>query len=88
MVGGIKIWGVYWSDFARWKRGGADEEIFGWWVWGPSPHALPSSREKSAIPETKLGHKIQQKYNRLNYKMYLLKICNHTQEQNISLLSK
>ena len=40
------------------------EQLFGW-RWG-----TPSWRENSAIPERKLGHKTQQNYNRLNYKMY------------------
>ena len=48
---------------------------------GASHH--PPSRENSAIPDTKLGRKTQQNYNRLNYKMYLLQSCNHTQEQKI-----
>ena len=38
----------------------------------PSPPLPPplNNRKNSAIPETKLGHKTQQNYNRLNYKMY------------------
>ena len=34
------------------------------------PLLPPPRRENSAIPERKLGHKTQQNYNRLNYKMY------------------
>ena len=68
-------------DFRWWG-----EQLFGWW-WGDSLHTLPS-RENSVIPETKLGHKTQQTYNRLSYKMYILQICNHTQEQNFTSFSK
>ena len=37
----------------------------------------PPSRESSAIPETKLGHKTQQNYNILNYKMYWKSVIIH-----------
>ena len=42
---------------------------------GLSP--ISPSRENSAIPETKLGQKTQQNYNRLNYKMNYKSVIIH-----------
>ena len=37
----------------------------------------PESAETHSIPETKLGHKAQQNYNRLNYKMFYKSVIIH-----------
>ena len=38
---------------------------------------LEGVKQYFAIPEAKLGHKIQQNYNRLNYKMYYKSVLTH-----------
>ena len=43
---------------------------------GGLPPYLPN-RENSVIPKTNLGHKTQQNYSRLNYKMYYESIIIH-----------
>ena len=76
LVRGIKNWcgGVYWGHFLRGGGKRGNKKIFGWW--GGTGH-IPPCRKNSAIPETKLGHKSQQNYNRLNYKMYYKSVIIH-----------
>ena len=54
------------------SRGIRKFSVGGWGELPPYP-----SRENYAIPETKLGHKTQQNYNRLNNKMYYKSVIIH-----------
>ena len=44
---------------------------------GEGTPSIPLSRENSAIPETKLGHKTQQNYNSWSYKMHYKSVIIH-----------
>ena len=65
------------KNLVKLESSGGGTFLYDFWQRQRGSSFHPPSRERSAMPETKLGHKSQQNYNRLNYKMYYKSVIIH-----------